>query len=65
MSERRYQVTVTQALEKIHVVRASSQREAREIIKRLIENDLDDDSIIDSFGGTVGPEKIIDVRRES
>lgn len=61
MAERLYEVSVTQAMEMIHVVRAPNKREARRIIQDLTRARVepDDPRIIESFpSGHVGHEKV-------
>lgn len=61
MAERLYEVSVTQAFEMIHVVRAPSKKEARRIIQDLtrLRVERDDPRIVESFPtGHVGPEKV-------
>lgn len=59
MAERLYEVSVTQAFEMIHVVRAPNKREARRIIQDLTRARVepDDPRIVKSFpSGHVGAE---------
>jgi len=61
MAERLYEVSVTQAHEMIHVVRAPNKREARRIIQdlTLLRVETDDPRIVESFeSGAVGAEKV-------
>ena len=61
MAERLYEVSVTQAMEMIHVVRAPNKREARRIIQDLSHARVEpeDPRIIESFpSGHVGYEKV-------
>ena len=61
MAERLYEVSVTQAFEILHVVRAQNKREARRIIQDLTLGRIasDDPRITESFpSGHVGSEKV-------
>lgn len=61
MADRLYEVSVTQAFEMIHVVRAPSKKEARRIIQDLVHLrvERDDPRIVESFdSGHVGHEKV-------
>lgn len=59
--ERLYEVSVTQTVEMIHVVRAPNKREARRIIQDLtrLRVESNDPRIVESFpSGYVGHEKV-------
>lgn len=61
MSERLYAVVVTQDFGRVHVVRASSKREARAVITDLAIGwvEPDDPRIVESYPtGTVGTERV-------
>ena len=61
MSDHLYEVSVTQAFEMIHVVRAPNKREARRIIQDLTLERLekDDPRLVESHpSGAVGAEKV-------
>lgn len=61
MAERLYEVSVTQAFEMIHVVRAPSKREARRIVQELTLGRIEreDPRLVESQpSGAVGPEKV-------
>lgn len=61
MAERLYEVSVTQAFEMIHVVRAPNKREARRIIQDLVRARVEpsDPRIVETFpSGAVGGEKV-------
>jgi len=61
VTDRVYEVSVTQAFEMIHVVRASSKKEARQIVSDLTRNKVerDDPRLLESFPSEhVGHEKV-------
>ncbi len=61
MTDRLYEVSVTQAFELIHIVRAPNKREARRIIQDLTRGrvERDDPRLVESFASAhVGPEKV-------
>lgn len=61
VSDRFYSVSVTQAFEMIHVVKARNKEEARRIIQELVRGNIerDDPRLIESFpSGHVGAEKV-------
>ncbi|KQQ65062.1 hypothetical protein [Microbacterium sp. Leaf320] len=61
MAERLYSVSITQAMEMIHIVKASNKREARRIIQELVRGRLEreDPRLVESYpSGAVGAEKV-------
>lgn len=58
MGEREYLVSTFQTLEKVHVVRASSAKKAREAVIRMTCNQ-DAPEIIKSDAGQIGEETVV------
>lgn len=61
MADRLYNVSVTQTMEMIHIVRAPNKREARRIIQDLTYDRIEDDDprLVESYPSFhVGTEKV-------